>query len=111
MAVLKIYRHVAIYFREQLNLPDQVGDEISKMRRKIDTHVRSILKEGKERGDFVFDDLALASQVVTGMVSYAFAWYREPSRMTQEAICSQMAGHVLRTVGCSKLPEEILATA
>ncbi len=99
MIVLDMYKLVSIYFREQLNLPKEVAEEIAKMRRDIDTQVRMILSDGKKSGAFEFDDLAVASQVVTGMVSFAFAWYREPSRLSKEAICSQMVSHVLRSVG------------
>lgn len=105
MVVLDMYKHVSIYFREQLNLPVAVADEISKMRRQIDGHVRTLLSEGKERGVFAFDDLAVASQVVTGMVSYAFAWYREPARVSKAQICVQMTTHVLRAVGVTALPD------
>lgn len=99
MIVLDMYKHVSIYFREQLNLPKEVTEEIAQMRRDIDVQVRAILAEGKKSGVFAFDDLAVASQVVTGMVSFIFAWYREPSRLSKTAICDQMVSHVLRSVG------------
>lgn len=101
MIVLGMYKLVSIYFREQLNLPKEVAVEIAKMRREIDGQVRTILSDGRKDGVFEFDDLAVASQVVTGMVSYVFAWYREPSRLAKDAICSQMVLHVLRSVGAS----------
>lgn len=101
MIVLDMYKLVSIYFREQLNLPKEVAAEIAEMRRQIDTQVRMILSEGKKAGVFEFNDLAVASQVVTGMVSFVFAWYREPSRLSKEAICDQMVSHVLRSVGAT----------
>ena len=101
MIVLDMHKLVSIYFREQLNLPKEVAAEIAEMRRDIDTQVRMILSDGKKAGVFEFDDLAVASQVVTGMVSFVFAWYREPSRLSKEAICNQMVLHVLRSVGAA----------
>lgn len=101
LIVLDMHKLVSIYFREQLNLPQAVAEEIAQMRREIDTQVRTILSEGKKTGVFEFDDLAVASQVVTGMVSFVFAWYREPSRLSKEAICNQMVLHVLRSVGAA----------
>lgn len=101
LIVLDRHKLVSIYFREQLNLPKEVADEIAQMRREIDTQVRTILSDGKKSGVFEFDDLAVASQVVTGMVSFVFAWYREPSRLTKESICNQMVLHVLRSVGAA----------
>ncbi len=101
LIVLDMYKLVSIYFREQLNLPKEAAEEIARMRREIDTQVRTILSEGKKTGAFEFDDLAVASQVVTGMVSFVFAWYREPSRLSKEVICNQMVSHVLRSVGAA----------
>lgn len=101
LIVLDKYKLVSIYFREQLNLPKEAAEEIAQMRREIDTQVRAILADGKKSGVFEFDDLAAASQVVTGMVSFVFAWYREPSRLSKEAICNQMVSHVLRSVGAA----------
>ena len=98
LIVLNMYKLVSIYFREQLNLPKDAAEEIARMRREIDTQVRTILSDGKKAGVFDFEDLAVASQVVTGMVSFVFAWYREPSRLTKEDICKQMVSHVLRSV-------------
>lgn len=99
LIVLDMHKLVSIYYREQLNLPKDVAEEIARMRREVDTQVRMILAEGKKTGIFDFDDLAVASQVVTGMVSFVFAWYREPSRLSKEQICNQMVSHVLRSVG------------
>ena len=101
LIVLDRHKLVSIYFREQLNLPKAVAEEIAQMRREIDTQVRTILAGGEKSGVFAFDDLAVASQVVTGMVSFVFAWYREPSRLSKEAICNQMVLHVLRSVGAT----------
>ncbi len=99
LIVLNMYKLVSIYFREQLNLPKDAAEEIARMRREIDTQVRTILSDGKKAGVFDFEDLAVASQVVTGMVSFVFAWYREPSRLSKDEICKQMVSHVLRSVG------------
>ena len=71
------------------------------MRPEIDTQMRAILSGGKKAWVFVFDDLAVASQVVTGMVNLIFAWYRKPLRLTKDDICKQMVSHVLRRVGAS----------
>jgi AcrR family transcriptional regulator len=99
LVVLNNHQHVAIYFREQLNLPEESTKKIAAMRKDIDRRLRGLLAEGKEAGEFEFDNLAIASLIVAGMVSYAFAWYRESIRLTKEEICEQMVKHVLRTVG------------
>ncbi|MBO6720068.1 MAG: TetR family transcriptional regulator [Rhizobiaceae bacterium] len=97
--ILDRYKFVSIYFREQLNLPDDVNEDIFIMRRKIDVALRKILREGQEAGDFHFENTTIASQVVAGMISYTFAWYQDPGPIAKEAIARQMLQHVLQSVG------------
>ena len=100
--VLERHKHVSIYFREELNLPDDVKAAISDMRRKIDYRLRGILKEGVQTGEFHFSNVAVASQIVSGMVSYTFAWYDEARPLSKEAIIRQMLEQVLMSVGVDR---------
>lgn len=100
--VLDRHKHVSIYFREELNLPDDVKAAISDMRRKIDYRLRGILKEGALTGEFHFSNVAVASQIVSGMVSYSFAWYHEARPISKDAIVRQMVEHVLMSVGVDR---------
>lgn len=100
--VLERHKHVSIYFREELNLPEDVKAAISGMRRKIDHRLRGILKEGLQTGDFYFSSVAVASQIVSGMVSYSFAWYDESRPLSKEAISRQMLEQVLMSVGVDR---------
>lgn len=101
--VLDHHKLVAIYFREQLNLPEEAAARIAAMRRDIDHHLRALLAEGREAGVFRFDNLAVASLIVAGMVSYAFAWYRESFSVPREEIAETMVAHVLRSLGAEPL--------
>lgn len=97
--VLDRHEYVSIYFREQLNLPEEVNTRVMEMRKKIDHNLRNILREGKQAGDFRFENLAMASQIVAGMISYTFAWYSDSLHLSKEDIRRQMLDHVLLTVG------------
>jgi AcrR family transcriptional regulator len=98
--VLAQHHYVSIYFREQIHLPAADARRIANIRKQIDRKLQEILIAGKNDKVFHFDDLAMCSLVIAGMLSYAFAWYREGGRLSNDEIREQMLVYVLRVVGC-----------
>lgn len=96
--VLTQHAHVSIYFREQIHLPPADARRIGNIRKQIDRKLQDILARGKSARVFQFDDLAMCSLVIAGMLSYAFAWYREGGRLANDEIRAQMLVYVLRVV-------------
>jgi AcrR family transcriptional regulator len=96
--VLAQHHQVAIYFREQIHLPPTDAGRITILRKQIDKTLQEILIRGKKEGQFEFDDLSMCSLVIAGMLSYAFAWYREGGRLANDQIREQMLVYVLRVV-------------
>lgn len=96
--VLEQHHYVSIYFREQIHLPPADARRIANIRKQIDKKLQEILTRGRSEKLFDFDDLAMCSLVIAGMLSYAFAWYREGGRLSNEAIREQMLVYVLRVV-------------
>jgi len=81
---------VAVYFREEINLPKVHADRINKMRKEIDRKLTKLLEEGVRAGEFKVDDPQICCLVIAGMISYAFAWYRDEGRLSTDKIASQM---------------------
>lgn len=96
--VLEQHHYVMIYFREQIHLPGADAKRIANIRKQIDKKLREILAKGKIEGVFQFDDLAMCSLVIAGILSYPFAWYREGGRLTNNQIREHMLVYVLRVV-------------
>lgn len=96
--VLTQHHYVSVYFREQIQLPAPDAKRIANMRKQIDKKLQEILTRGKKENVFEFDDLAICSLVIAGMLSYAFAWYREGGRLSNDEIREQMVVYVLRVV-------------
>lgn len=85
-SVLKDYRFVAIYFREEINLPPEAGERIANMRRTLGRRLRTLLTEGKNTGEFEVGDVHATALLIAGMSSFAFAWYREGGRLDQNSV-------------------------
>lgn len=99
--VLKQHQLVAIYFREQISLPKDAADRINHMRKLIDSHLSSLLREGIDSGDFLIEDPRMGALVIAGMSSYAFAWYREQGRLDQKEVTNRIVKMALKLVSAS----------
>lgn len=97
-AVLEDYKFVLIYFREELNLPEQSATKINAMRRHINDLLLGILEEGNASGEFRVNDPKLSALIVAGMASYAFAWYRGKGRLKKDEIVDEIARSSLKLV-------------
>ena len=60
------------------------------MRKEIDRKLTRLLEEGMSAGKFKVEDPQMCCLVIAGMVSYAFAWYREGGRLSTDQIAAQM---------------------
>jgi TetR/AcrR family transcriptional regulator, cholesterol catabolism regulator len=97
-AALKYHEFVAVYFREEFNLPEQATERINLMRKTINHKLRNLLAEGKASGDFGIDDPGVTALVIAGMSSYAFAWYRDTGRLGAENVTDLIVKMALKLV-------------
>ncbi|MCL4747234.1 MAG: TetR/AcrR family transcriptional regulator [Burkholderiaceae bacterium] len=98
---LERHQFVAVYYREQIDLPVVVSERIHAMRREIDARLRSLLNAGIATGDFDIDDPSLTGLIIAGMMSFAFAWYRDGGRLSAQEVTEYIVAMALRLVSPS----------
>lgn len=97
-SALENHYFVAIYFREEFNLPHEATDRINTMRKTIDRRLRKLIADGVESGEFEVPDPGIAALLVAGMSSYAFAWFRDKGRLGLDAVVDQIVQMALKMV-------------
>lgn len=100
--VISNHTFVAVYFREELNLTAESAERINAMRKAINRRLVDLLTAGVRAGEFEVEDPGMSALMITGMASYAFAWYRgrgrlDPGTMTDEIV--RMAIKLVRKGG------------
>jgi AcrR family transcriptional regulator len=90
--VIRNHTFVAVYFREELNLPDESAQRINTMRKAINRRLVDLLSSGVKAGEFEVEDPGMSALMITGMASYAFAWYRGRGRLDPDT----MTGEIVR---------------
>ena len=98
---LERHQFVAVYYREEIDLPEAVSGRIHAMRREIGTRLRSLLNAGITTGDFEIDDPSLTGLIIAGMSSFAFAWYRDGGRLGAQEVTEYIVAMALRLVSPS----------
>ncbi len=98
LAVIENQGHIAIYTREQKQLSREDNEAIDSMRREFDHKLCAMLQDGVETGEFVVDDVQLASLAIGGIVSWSYVWYRPSGRLEPEETAERIANLVLAMV-------------
>ncbi|MBO1081325.1 TetR/AcrR family transcriptional regulator [Roseomonas haemaphysalidis] len=104
LAVLQSQMHIAIFAREEKNLPPADFDRISTMRRRFDRKLVALLREGVASGEFTVPDPEMAALAIGGMVSWAYVWYRPNGRLPLPAVAGEMSGLILSMAGAKPAP-------
>lgn len=98
VAVLENRGHIAIYTREQKHLSREDSDAIDNMRREFDRKFCGLLNEGVATGEFVVDDVQMASLAIGGIVSWSYVWYRPEGRLTHAETAEQISVLVMAMI-------------
>lgn len=104
-AVLESQKHIAIFAREEKNLPPKDFERISAMRRDFDRKLSDLLAEGAASGEFRLADARLTALAIGGMVSWAYVWYRANGRLTLAELAEEMSALVLALAGAAPRPD------
>ncbi len=98
LAVLENQGHIAIYTREQKHLSKPDSDAIDDMRREFDRKFSGLLREGVANGEFVVDDVQMASLAIGGIVSWSYVWYRPAGRLSAVETAERITDLVLAMI-------------
>lgn len=98
VAVLENQGHIAIYTREQKHLSREDSAAIDNMRREFDRKFCGLLNEGVASGEFVVEDVQMASLAIGGIVSWSYAWYRPDGRLTKAETAERISGLVMAMI-------------
>lgn len=97
-AVLEGRKQIAIFTREEKNLLPEDLEAINALRRTFDRKLTELLRDGVKAGQFKIEDPHLAALSIGGMVSWAYVWYRENGRLSQEELAKRMNQLILNMV-------------
>jgi AcrR family transcriptional regulator len=99
--VIHNQRGTAVFFREEVSIPEKSRREINRIKRVMDNEVAALLHEGAAAGEFSLGDVRTTALAIIGMISWAYIWYREGGRLTPAEIACELAANALRMAGAS----------
>jgi TetR/AcrR family transcriptional regulator, cholesterol catabolism regulator len=90
--------NIAISTREMMFLPADSRARITRMQKKFDRILGTILTDGAERGVFAIVDPAITALAIGGMIIWTHRWYRPAGRLSVGAVADAMAAAALNMV-------------
>jgi AcrR family transcriptional regulator len=97
--VIKEQAIVAIFFREEQNLPPEEIESINALKRAFDAKLTQLLQGGVDKGEFRIADVRMATLALTGMMNWVYTWYRPQGRLAPDVIAQSMAAMAERLAG------------
>ena len=79
-----------ILFQDISILPKRKRDAIRRREKEIERSVQEILREGQEKGDFVVNDVKIASYGIMGAANWIYRWYNPDGNLTPEQIAERI---------------------
>ncbi len=93
---------IAMFWRDEKELPIKNRDNIRKLKKEFDTRLSHILTRGVEEGEFDIPDIEIASLAIAGMITWTYTWYRDNRRLTPDMIAECLTAMVLNMVRKNK---------
>jgi AcrR family transcriptional regulator len=90
--------YIAISTREPMFLPAASRARITRMQKKFDRILGTILADGVTRGMFAVADPAITALAIGGMIIWTHRWYRVGGRLSSDQVADAMAAAALNMV-------------
>jgi len=87
---------VAVFFRENVNVPPAELARIDEHKRVFDRKLRAVIQRGIESGRFTVSDARLAAYAIIGMVNWSYQWFRENGPLTTAEIGKVFSQYAIR---------------
>lgn len=98
LMVIDIRTSIAMFWREQKEVPEKEKQYMHEMKQRHDGQLRRLLERGVAAGEFFVPDPALAVLCIQGMINWSYTWYRPNGRLTPEEIADGIADLAVRAV-------------
>lgn len=97
-SVIQNRASLAIYFREEMQLPEDSVEAQSLLRAEFDAIVTAVIEEGVRAGEFSVRDTGLATLGIGGLMTWMFLWYKPSGRLSEDEVVECMADLGLQTI-------------
>ncbi|WEK46260.1 MAG: TetR/AcrR family transcriptional regulator [Candidatus Andeanibacterium colombiense] len=103
LQVIENRADIAICFREEKYISPEARLRLEANRRRYDAALSDILKRAGREGLISIGDPQVATQVLTGAITWSFVWYREGGRLQPEDVAEQVLDLAAAMLNAGKL--------
>ncbi|MBO9603756.1 MAG: TetR family transcriptional regulator [Novosphingobium sp.] len=104
LQVIENRADIAICFREEKYISPGARQHLEANRRRYDAALSGVLKRADREGLISVGDAQVATQVLTGAITWGFVWYREGGRLQPEDVAEQVLELAMAMLNARDLP-------
>ena len=99
--VLENQKMIALYFREERYFSPALSQRVAMIEKSVTAKISKVIEAGIRRGDFRQSDPQRLALSITGMISMAFYWNAEHSRLPSDELARALAVDAVQLAGCA----------
>ncbi|SDI37441.1 transcriptional regulator, TetR family [Alteribacillus persepolensis] len=106
--MFEVYQaHVTVFYQENLYLSPEYFDRIKKKRDIYKDMMFSVVREGKEKGEFREElPVPIASMAIFGMINWTYKWYKSDGQCSVNEIADIYADMIMQSLLTEKARKE-----
>lgn len=93
---------IAICFREEKYISAEARQRLEANRRGYDVKLNELLSRAKKAKVISVSDVQIATQVLTGAITWIFVWYREGGRLAPDEFADRIVELAMSMLGAKK---------
>jgi AcrR family transcriptional regulator len=93
---------IAIYFREEKYISPEARKRLEANRRGYDDTLKDLLSRANKAGDIAVPDVQIATQVLTGAITWLFVWYREGGRLEPNQVADRIVDFAMSMLNVTR---------
>ncbi len=93
---------IAICFREEKYISPEARQRLEANRRRYDDLLKALLTRAKKDKAISVSDVQIATQVLTGAITWIFVWYREGGRLAPDEFADRIVELALAMLSARK---------
>lgn len=95
---LRTFAGGALYYKEPSVLAGEAKEIVRQNALLLHADLLKILEDGRETGEFQFEDTKLTALMIGGSIGFMFNWYRPDSKMAPEDLAQFMVTSLMKIV-------------
>lgn len=105
------FRASALAFRVTASLRPEFRAELRRLANEFYADLGALMEEGRRAGTLAFDDTAITTKAMGGVVGFMYTWYRPDGRLAPEEVVERLTATLGAMIGLRQPSPRVAASS